>query len=276
MNPLEETAPSGHGRARGLVSSRASGARVEARTFAPPRELEPIVECLWLGRWDLPEDAPHTTRLLGDPCLHVVLGVGASDLPPARLVGVWTETWTHTLRGRGAVRAIKLRPGAAGALLEDASTAQDRVLAIDACFATAPFGGDLSAEPLDDDSAFARLVGWFGSTRRDDPETASAIAACELVRSEPRILRVSELAEATGRTERSLQRLFKLHVGASPKLVIRRHRLQEAAHRLEGGNVPSLAELAVELGYADQAHFARDWKAATSVPARRFARDVHR
>ena len=36
---LEETRPTGHGRARGLVSSRESGRRIEARTFAPGAEL---------------------------------------------------------------------------------------------------------------------------------------------------------------------------------------------------------------------------------------------
>lgn len=127
MVRFEEIRPAGHGRAKGLVSSRRSGSRVEARTFTPPRDLEDIVECLWLGRWDLPAEAPHTTRLLGDPCLHVVLGFGDEVLPPARVVGVWTRIWGNTLAGRGAVRALKLRAGAGGVLLENASAIQNQI-----------------------------------------------------------------------------------------------------------------------------------------------------
>jgi AraC-like DNA-binding protein len=43
--------------------------------------------------------------------------------------------------------------------------------------------------------------------------------------------------------------------------VIRRYRLHEAAEQLKGPDPPPLAALAAALGYADQAHFARDFKA---------------
>jgi AraC-like DNA-binding protein len=69
---------------------------------------------------------------------------------------------------------------------------------------------------------------------------------------------------------RSLQRLFRKYVGVSPKWVIRRYRLHEAAERLKGSRPPPLAELATSLGYADQAHFAREFKQVTGRTARSF------
>ena len=70
---------------------------------------------------------------------------------------------------------------------------------------------------------------------------------------------------------RALQRAFRTHVGVSPKWVMQRYRLHEAAERLREEKPPSLAALAAALGYADQAHFARDFKRAVGQTPRAFA-----
>ena len=51
-----------------------------------------------------------------------------------------------------------------------------------------------------------------------------------------------QLADAAGLSLRALQRLFREHVGASPKWVIRRNRLQEVALRIENGEATNLGE----------------------------------
>ena len=75
---------------------------------------------------------------------------------------------------------------------------------------------------------------------------------------------------------RPLQRLFRTHVGASPKWVIRRYRLQEAALRMEQGAFPTLAGLAAELGYSDHAHLTRDFKLATGKTPSQFMDELLR
>ena len=59
---------------------------------------------------------------------------------------------------------------------------------------------------------------------------------------------------------RALQRRFLRYVGVGPSWVVRRYRLIEAAEQLKATKPPALAALADALGYADQAHFARDFK----------------
>jgi AraC-like DNA-binding protein len=59
---------------------------------------------------------------------------------------------------------------------------------------------------------------------------------------------------------RSLQQLFSDYVGVSPKWVIRRYRLHEAADRLANGEEVDLTALALDLGYFDQAHFTSDFR----------------
>jgi AraC-like DNA-binding protein len=68
---------------------------------------------------------------------------------------------------------------------------------------------------------------------------------------------------------RSLQQLFSEYVGVSPKWVIRRFRLHEAADRLANGEALDLAALALSLGYFDQSHFSSDFrKLVGQSPAR--------
>jgi AraC-like DNA-binding protein len=91
-----------------------------------------------------------------------------------------------------------------------------------------------------------------------------------LVESRPDLLRVAQLCEATGLGERTLQRLLQRRLGLTPKWLIQRRRLHEAAEALRHGE-GSMAETAAVLGYADQAHFTRDWTAVTGTPPARFA-----
>ncbi len=83
----------------------------------------------------------------------------------------------------------------------------------------------------------------------------------DLARSEPTIARVSDLAARAGVKPRGLERLFRTYVGVPPKWVIRRFRVHEAAERIKSGAPSDWSALACELGYFDQAHFIRDFKA---------------
>jgi AraC-like DNA-binding protein len=79
----------------------------------------------------------------------------------------------------------------------------------------------------------------------------------------PQIRTVDDLADQTGISKRSLQRLFREYVGVPPKWVIRRYRLHELIERLEAGDPLDWPDLALELGYFDQAHLINDFRAIT-------------
>ncbi len=54
-------------------------------------------------------------------------------------------------------------------------------------------------------------------------------------------------------------------MGVSPKWVMRRARLHEAAERADSGEPVDWAELAADLGYADQAHLTGDFAATIGI-----------
>ncbi|MEU8607537.1 helix-turn-helix domain-containing protein [Actinoplanes sp. NPDC048791] len=104
-----------------------------------------------------------------------------------------------------------------------------------------------------------------------DPLAEQAAAIVALVQAEPQLTRVDALAARAGIGVRRLQRLFAEYVGLGPKWVIRRYRLHEVGERLASGVDIDWVRLAVELGYADQAHFVRDFTAMVGEPPTRYA-----
>nr|WP_274622340.1 helix-turn-helix transcriptional regulator [Myxococcus fulvus] len=70
---------------------------------------------------------------------------------------------------------------------------------------------------------------------------------------------------------RNLQRRFSEAVGVSPKWVLKRYRLHEAAEQLARVQVPDMASLALQLGYFDQSHFIRDFKSLVGCSPGQYA-----
>jgi len=96
-------------------------------------------------------------------------------------------------------------------------------------------------------------------------------AIVERIIADPSLRRVASLSDAFGMPERRLQRLFADYVGVSPKWVMRRARLHEAALRAEEVGDVDWASLAADLGYSDQAHLTRDFTATLGMPPARYA-----
>ena len=72
---------------------------------------------------------------------------------------------------------------------------------------------------------------------------------------------VAELAEGVGLSTRQLERQFQAQVGMSPKQLARVTRFEAAQRRIFESSELSFTRLAHELGFADQAHFSREFRA---------------
>ncbi len=275
---LEQTRRPPHGRARGLVSGRTSGSRIDAESYRPADDLKHVVAACWTGSWDLRGQAPHVTEMLGDPCVHLVFEDGSAG-PSSRLVGVWTRLWKRTLCEQGRVRGLKLKPGAVRAIWDrPAAELSNRIMPLTDLVDDAAGLQQQVLAPTDEAEAFAALETWMRDRIQtvDLEPTRAAVELVERVAASPDITTAAQLADHAGCSVRALQRLFRDHVGATPKWVIRRNRLQEAALRIESGQAPTLATLAADLGYADQAHLARDFKSVVGKSPSEFAATVWR
>ncbi|MEL6544335.1 MAG: helix-turn-helix transcriptional regulator, partial [Myxococcota bacterium] len=266
---LEETR-----RARGLVSSRRSGARVDAGRIEPSDALKGWVETFWHGAWDLRGESAHRTELIGDPCVHLVYEGSPKDLS-ARVVGVWTRLWTRTLSETGHVFGVKLRSGCASAILGAPIARLNNTIApLEELLPDAPAPCEVLSHSGVATNAVERLSAWLERNGSVSEENRLAHRAIRLIEEDVELTRVESVARSLSLSVRALQRLFRDHVGATPKQVLRRHRLQEAAGTIERGEELSLAQLAMELGYSDQAHLTRDFKAMVGKSPGEFRRAV--
>jgi AraC-like DNA-binding protein len=75
------------------------------------------------------------------------------------------------------------------------------------------------------------------------------------------LVRVSAILKELHISERTLERYFKQYVGVSPQKFIRICRFQAAFQQIQSFDYEKLTDIAYDLGYADQAHFIREFKA---------------
>ena len=112
----------------------------------------------------------------------------------------------------------------------------------------------------------AHLDAFLGTLMPADDPVAEEMATLVALLAAPAGMRgIGALARASGRSERTLHRLFLRYVGVSPAWVLRRYRLIAAAERLTAYPPAAVQDLAYELGYADQAHLIRDFRATIGV-----------
>lgn len=102
------------------------------------------------------------------------------------------------------------------------------------------------------------------------PEIAFALSA--LARSRGTV-GITALAREIGWSRKTLTMRFHHTLGLPPKPVARILRFQHAARQGRAGT-PDWAEIALEAGYADQAHLTREFRALAGMPPERWRRSL--
>jgi AraC-like DNA-binding protein len=245
-------------RARGVVAPALAGKMFRLARYLPPPDLAPFLDHYWIVEWDLQGRPPFTQRTLPYPCVHVVF-----DRARTGIWGLTTGSFDYELKGAGKVCGLRFRAGAFRAFLgRPLHTITDKVLPLADVFPWDEAAAQDAVLNTPDDAAMIEAAGALLRTvlPAPDPQVDRIAAILRAVESTPGLTQVEELAASARMSVRSLQQLFSEYVGVSPKWVIRRFRLHEAADRLAQGADVDLAALAQGLGYFDQAHFTSDFR----------------
>ena len=122
----------------------------------------------------------------------------------------------------------------------------------------------------------AGVVTHFLSARlpAEDPLIDRIAAFVDAFAADPTIVSVDQVSQRWGIAKRTLQRSFSEYVGTTPKWVINRYRLHEALERLHSGAELDWAQLTVDLGYFDQSHFIRDFRAVVGRSPAQYKREM--
>ena len=221
------------------------------REHAPGAALAPWVACAW----DRSGDGGAPVRVIPDGCVDIVWTEGIG----AQVVGPNTTAFLVALEPGVSVVGVRMRPGAAAALLDvDARELRDGRLPLDVVW----HDDGRRLEQRLDAAADSDRVGLLLA--------ASIDAAARAARPDPLVraavdrlrdpaVRIHALAPELGISARQLRRRFECSVGYGPKLLARVLRLERALATARAGQ--ELGRVAASAGYVDQAHFAHDCRA---------------
>jgi AraC-like DNA-binding protein len=242
---------------------------------AAPAELDGLVRRFWIPVWQVPAGQVYTQQVLQYPvCLLVI----TADY--ARFYGPSSGLGSTPLHGAGWAAGVMFEP-AAGALITGGPVADwtDRHVQLgellgDPGRALAGRVRDLlSADPSAAQQQSATVDCYVEFLRRYLPVDEQGRLVNDIVayiEDNPEVSRVSAVCARFGIGERSLQRLTRQRGGLSPKWLVRRRRIQDAGWRLRTG-ATTIADVAAELGYTDEAHLSRDFRRVTGMTPGAFA-----
>jgi len=230
------------------------------REAAPPAELRADVATLWEITAPEPLRASFVYRVVPDGCVDLVFDLANGG---AWVFGARVEPFAVDLRGPVALFGVRVRPGALGRVLAHpaGAIAGSSFTVGEVLGAT---GRRLETRLAETGSLAERTAVVAHELRATGPQRTHGglgRALVDAVVAGGGTLPVPELAARIGVSPRHLQRLCFAASGLSPKQLGRVVRFQRTLALLTAGATPSLASLAAELGYADQAHLTAELRA---------------
>lgn len=271
------------------TSQRDSTILITYREFAPSAELGRYVRAYFSFAPGGPQriGARPVTRevlvtraesfdmpLLADPGTSLVLDLGAtchagggwaSGTPlAARVIGAARAAGVPAVRVRSEMVGAYLQPGATLPLL-DAPTGEltDRMVGLEDVWGnhTADLIGEIAE--LDEAARIVRLdaalLERLRPTAQHEPRV-DVLGLATWVQSRPESMSVGRLADAAGVSRQHLARLFQQMVGVSPKRFCRLARFKAGLRYAGAGLGVKWAQVAAELGYADQSHMIAEFR----------------
>jgi AraC-like DNA-binding protein len=254
--------------------------------WPPSASLAPFVELYWEGRFRGDASMALSMKVVPNGYVELILHLTEGQCQllkenqwhssgPAIIIGLYTQPYQVRFEQLVRVFGIRFKPEGLSALF-----------GVPAAVFLEGFE-DVSAglgPDFDQYQEKARLAGGiekiialterylYRQFQRHGRTQGYIGAAAEQIRRNDDSLSIEALADDIFISKRQLEREFKNQLGISPKRYLRIQRFNRAQRLLEAKSARSLTELSYHCGYADQAHFIRDFRAFTGVNPTAFLR----
>jgi AraC-like DNA-binding protein len=253
---------------------------VEYTESAPPPALASIVRCVWTLNGHARDLAAAIQPVLPDGCPELVVHLGDAfervyqdgtvERQPAVLVaGQLTGQLALRATGRIAVVGVRFQPDGAATLLP-VPQRELAGLTVSVDDVLGPLARSLGEVRGSTESTCAASVAILERLSIHTPAArvdARVRRAVQIIEGHRGRVSIDRLARHVGLTRRHLERRFQIVVGVSPKRLARIARFQHALrmlHALEAGRRGT--RTAIDCGYADQAHFVREFRELAGCP----------
>jgi AraC-like DNA-binding protein len=256
---------------------------MDYREWPAPADLQRHVQCVW--RLSDVAPAPGVQTIYPDGRCELIVHFGKP--PHCRDETGWHEQAPNLfaaqratavqLRSSGVVDClgVRLQP-AASALIAGRSLPQhgDRIVDLEGLDAT--FSRMLRRTARRFAAGDAAPLWHLLETRCRDSAIDTRIEATVLhIESRGGQVRIDSLPRAAGLSVRGFQTRFRSVVGLTPKEFVRIVRLQATLRALDADDA-SLAELATDAGFSDQAHATREVQRITGLTPARLRTELRR
>jgi methylphosphotriester-DNA--protein-cysteine methyltransferase len=248
--------------------------RIERYVPPPTHQLHRRLQCVFHARSDhrrelvLPKCNVDLLFNLGDPIVVESTDASRSHVTwrHTLVAGLQTRAFVARPQGRVEILGISLQPMVSG-LISKASPDELRERVVD--------GADLEPELLDpwdrlaETRDFARrcriVLDWLSA--RAVPAAGSPLVrhSCNLLERRPVQGSLDTILRSSGVTPRHLRRLFRQEVGVGPARYLRLARFSRALRLMQASG--SLAQVAHDAEYFDQAHFCREFRDISGMAA---------
>jgi AraC-like DNA-binding protein len=255
-----------------VLSASTADGRLDIRRALPSPDLAPFIQHYGSVHWEL--CSPFVADTLPEPAARIEIEVSGAACR-AEVVGVRTGRYGTCRTGRGQFFVVQFRAATVQPLLGAAlSELTDRAVPVARVLGRRADDWVHALRCARCPEAEVALTEAFLRERLPAlPEPVAAMRdVVERIGTDATLCRVEQVAALAALDVRTLQRRFQTYVGVHPKWVIQRYRLQQAAQQLRAATPVTLSRLAADLGYADQAHFARDFRRVIGRPPRAFVR----
>lgn len=250
----------------------------------PPEALRDTIKCFWYTSLDFSE-FPASFEVVPDGYAEIIFHFGGAcsiatteglqPLPSPFMVGLLNQPVIFHTQSQLEVIGIRCFPWTVFELL-GLPPGQDGVRIFEHSIAQlhAPLAELMQAGRLA--GALAQLTQYFLEARSRMAPNGMLGKAGEAMRAAGGTLPISQVAAAAHASVRTLERNFKQAAGYTMKDVSGLMRFEQVRNHLWHYPAASLAGLAQELGYADQAHLSREFKRYSGTTPAAFARKAKR
>ena len=232
--------------------------------YPPVARLEPFVECFWMFQSSRPlTEYP----VMPDGCIDIVYSPSLSR--DVQLIGAMTSARKFALPAGDLQFGARFKPAMARAFLPMAALdTTDQSIALSDIW-----GADARrlTEQIAETQSVEKRIGLLEARLGHSGEITLVQRLCASIVNHLGQVGIDDLAVQAGLSARQLRRLFLEQVGLSPKHFCRIIRFRNSLSRLRQSGRGDSAQLALDCGYYDQAHFNNEFRQFSGYTPLEFA-----